>query len=281
MGSGIAQNFVSAGHDLVVWNRSMEKTAPLEEAGARVAESVAEACVGREVVATMLADDAALAAVTDELVGNLPRGAIHLLMGTHSVAAVEALGARHAAAGQGFVAAPVIGRPQVAAAGELGIMAAGALDAVEHCRTLFEAAGRQTVDAGTEPAAAAAMKLANNFALAAAIEAMAETFALVRAYGIEPQSMLDVFTSGMFKGSTVYAGYGQRMVDEAFEPAGFRTELALKDIDLIRAAAAARGVPLPAADVCRETIMGAIANGDGARDWAVVGRERARAAGLE
>lgn len=281
MGSGIARNVLAAGHDLVVWNRSPEKAAELEAAGARVASSVAEASEGREVVITMMADDAALEAISDKLLGALPTGAIHLVMGTHSVQAVHRLAERHAASGQELVAAPVIGRPQVAAAGELGIMVAGPPGAVERCAPLFDAAGRQTFDAGTDPVGASLMKLANNFALACAVEAMAETFALVRAYGISPQAMQDVFMNGMFKGSSVYSGYGQRMVDEAFEPAGFRTVLALKDIDLIRAAAGARKVPLPSADVCRETIAAAIEHGDGERDWAVVARERARAAGLE
>jgi 3-hydroxyisobutyrate dehydrogenase-like beta-hydroxyacid dehydrogenase len=281
MGSGIARNLLGAGHQLTVWNRSAGKAAALAGHGAVVAESLAGACAGREVVVTMLADDTALQAVADDVVGSLEADAIHLLMGTHSVGAVGALEERHAAAGQQLVAAPVIGRPQAAEAGELGIMVAGDPAAVERCRPLFEAAGRKTYDAGTDPVGASVMKLANNFALACAVEALAETLALVRAYGISPQAMLDVFTGGMFKGSTVYAGYGQRMVDESFEPAGFRAELALKDIDLIRAAGEARGVPLPAADVCRATVSAAIEHGDGERDWAVVARERARAAGLE
>jgi 3-hydroxyisobutyrate dehydrogenase-like beta-hydroxyacid dehydrogenase len=281
MGSGIARNLLAARHDLIVWNRSPGKAVELEAAGAHVASSVAEASEGREVVVTMLANDEALDAVADELIAALAPGAMHLVMGTHSVETVRRLAARHAEAGQELVAAPVIGRPQVAAAGELGIMAAGSPEAVARCTPLFEAAGRQTFDAGTDPVGAAVMKLANNFALACAVEAMAETFALVRAYGISPQAMQDVFVNGMFKGSSVYTGYGQRMVDEAYVPAGFRTVLALKDIDLIRAAAESKEVPLPSADVCRETIVAAIEHGEGERDWAVIARERARAAGLE
>ncbi len=281
MGSGIATNLLAAGHDLVVWNRTPEKTAPLEEAGARRASSVADACSGSEIVITMLADDTALEAVAAELIESLEPGAIHIVMGTHSVEEVGRMAERHAQAGQELVAAPVIGRPQAAAAGELGIMVAGPPTTVECCAPIFEAAGRQTFDAGTDPVGAAAMKLANNFALACAIEAMAETFAFARAYGIPAKTMHDLFMNGMFKGSSVYTGYGQRMVDEAFEPAGFRTELALKDIEQIRAAADAKQVPLPTAEVCRETLLASIEHGDGERDWAVVARERARAAGLE
>ena len=281
MGSGIASRLLGAGHDVIVWNRSPGKAAELESTGARVAASVAEACQGQVVVVTMMADDGALEAIVDEVLGALTPGAIHLMMGTHSAEMTRLIAEKHAEAGQELVAAPVIGRPQVAAAGQLGIITAGSPVALQRCAPLFQAVGRQTFDAGSDPVGAAVMKLANNFALGCAIEAMAESFALVRAYGIPAQALHEVFMNGMFRGSSVYAGYGQRMIDEAYEPAGFRTQLALKDSDLIRAAAEAKAVPLPIAVVCRDTLVASIEHGDGDRDWAVVARERARAAGLE
>jgi 3-hydroxyisobutyrate dehydrogenase-like beta-hydroxyacid dehydrogenase len=281
MGGGIARNLLGAGHEVVIWSRTPEKASEFADSGARLARSVTAASEGREVVITVLADDNALEAVTEELTKALGASGTHLMMGTHSIEAVRRLAQRHAELGQAFVAAPVIGRPQVAAAGELLILAAGDPAAVTRCAPLFAAAGRQTVDVGRDPVGAAAMKLANNFALACAVEAMAESFALARAYDISPAVMHDVFVNGMFRGSSVYAGYGKRMVEETFEPAGFRAKLALKDIDLVRAAAAARNVPVPSADVCRDTLVAAIEHGDGDRDWSVVVRERARAAGFE
>jgi 3-hydroxyisobutyrate dehydrogenase-like beta-hydroxyacid dehydrogenase len=281
MGRGIAQNLLAAGHDLTIWNRTPGRTSDLAEAGARVASSVTQASEGSEVVITVMADDHALEAVADELLSALAAGAIHLIMGTHGIDAIDRLARRHAEHRQEFVAAPVIGRPQVAAAGELLILVGGDPDAVSRCSSLFEAVGRATVAAGTEPMTAAAMKLANNFAIAAAVETMAETLAFARAYGIAPAVMHDVLISGIFRGSPVYRGYGQRMVEETYEPAGFRAELALKDVDLVRAAADARGVPLPSANVCRDTLVAAIDHGDGDLDWAVVARERARAARLD
>jgi 3-hydroxyisobutyrate dehydrogenase-like beta-hydroxyacid dehydrogenase/catechol 2,3-dioxygenase-like lactoylglutathione lyase family enzyme len=281
MGSGVARNILEAGHDLVVWNRSPEKTAALAAAGAAVAPSIAAACAGREVVATMVANDEALLDVVGSDGGirdALERGAIHLVMGTHGVDAVRRIAALHAEAGQVLVAAPVLGRPEVAAAGRLGIIAAGPPAAVARCAPLFDAAGRRTFDAGADPLAATVVKLANNFTLGCAIEAMAEAFALTRGYGLSPETLHEVLTDGLFAGSPAYAGYGRAMVEGRYEPPGMRAVLALKDVDLILTAAGGAGVPLPSAGVYRETLAAAVEEGDGDRDWAVVARTRAHAA---
>jgi 3-hydroxyisobutyrate dehydrogenase-like beta-hydroxyacid dehydrogenase/catechol 2,3-dioxygenase-like lactoylglutathione lyase family enzyme len=280
MGSGVARNILEAGHDLVVWNRSPEKTAALAAAGATVAPSLAAACQGREVVATMVADDDALVEVvaTDGGIRDgLAPGAIHLLMGTHGVDAVRRVAALHDEAGQVLVAAPVLGRPEVAAAGKLGILAAGPPGAVAQCAPLFEAVGRRTFDAGADPLGATVIKLANNFTLGCAIEAMAEAFSLTRAYGVAPEILHEVLTEGLFAGSPAYAGYGQAMIEDRYEPPGMRAVLALKDVGLVLAAARSAGVALPSALVNRDTLAAAVAEGDGERDWAVVARTRAHA----
>jgi 3-hydroxyisobutyrate dehydrogenase-like beta-hydroxyacid dehydrogenase len=280
MGSGIARNMLAAGVDLVVWNRSPEKAAPLAEAGAAVAPSLQAACERSDVVATMLADDAALVEVAAKVRESLPPGAIHLVMGTHGVEAIRRVCELHAEGGQLVVAAPVLGRPEVAAAGNLGIVAAGPPEAVARCAPLFDAVGRRTFDAGPDPLGATAIKLANNFALGCAIEAMAEAFTLVRAYGLEPEALFDVFTDGLFAGAPAYLGYGKAMLERRYEP-GMRVILALKDVELILAAGEGAGVDLPSARVYRDTLADTVAHGDGDRDWAVVARERARAAGVE
>src|SRR5947208_6312108 len=168
MGSGIARNMLAAGVDLVVWNRSPEKAAPLAEAGAAVAPSLQAACERSDVVATMLADDAALVEVAAKVRESLPPGAVHLVMGTHGVEAIRRVCELHAERGQVVVAAPVLGRPEVAAAGNLGIVAAGPPEAVARCAPLFDAVSRRTFDAGPDPLGATAIKLANNFALGCA-----------------------------------------------------------------------------------------------------------------
>ena len=283
MGSAIATRVLGGGHDLVVYNRTPEKTAELASAGARVADSPAAACSDREVVMTMLADDAALREVVlgeGGLRDSLAPGAIHVVMGTHGVATVRALAAAHAEAGQVLVAAPVLGRPDVAAAGKLGIVTAGPPEAVEFCRPLFEVIGRRTFDAGSAPEGATAIKLANNFLLGCAIEVMGEAFSLARAYDVEPSVLQDVMVDGLFS-APAYSVYGKIIAEQDYDNVGFTTLLGLKDSNLILGAAELARVPLPSANAWRDRLLGAIAHGDGERDWAAVALEQARASGLE
>ncbi len=283
MGLGMAGRVLGGGHDLVVYNRTPGKDEELVKAGARSATSISEACEGRDVVVTMVADDDALTEVTlgeGGIRDSLPAGSIHQAMGTHGVAVIEKLAAAHAEAGQILVAAHVLGRPDMAASGQLGIVAAGPPEAVERCDPLFQVIGKHTFQAGGRPEGATAIKLANNFALGCAIEAMAEAFALVRRYGVETEVMYDVLTEGLFS-APAYKVYGQIMVDEDYDRVGFTAELGLKDANLILAAGDQARVPLPSANTYRDRLLGAIAHGDGERDWAVMAREQARASGLE
>jgi 3-hydroxyisobutyrate dehydrogenase-like beta-hydroxyacid dehydrogenase len=283
MGSAIAGRVLDGGNELTVWNRTPEKTAELARRGAEVASSVTGACAGADVVMTMLANDEALLEValgSEGIAESLGRGAIHVVMGTHGVTAVRTLTERHAQAGNVLVAAPVLGRPDVAAAGQLGIVAAGPRDAVERCQPLFEAIGRRTFEAGDLPESATAIKLANNFVLGAAIETMAEAFALVRTYAVEPALFKKVLTEGLFA-APAYEVYGTIIAAEDYDRVGFTTELALKDVDLTLAAAGKTHVPLPSAALLRDRLLSAIAHGDGDRDWAVLAREQARLSGLD
>ena len=174
----------------------------------------------------------------------------------------------------------MLGRPDAAAAGQLGILTGGPPEAVEACRPLFEAMGRRCFDAGETPEAAASMKLANNFVLGCAIETMGEAFSLVRRYGVRPDTLYDMLTDGIFD-CIGYRVYGDIIAKEDWDRVGMTASLGLKDANLALAAAEAAGVPLPSANVWRDRLIGAIARGDGERDWAVVAREQARASGLE
>ncbi len=282
MGRGMARRLLDAGHDLAVYNRTRIKAEELGGAGANVVDSIAELIRNADIVITMLADDAALEAVAlghGGLAALLPKGGIHVAMGTHGVGIIRRLDEVHAGVGQIFVAAPVLGRPDMAASGQLGIVPAGPAAAVERCRPLFAAMGRRTFEAGCEPTAAAAIKLTNNFTLGCAIEAMGEAFSLVRKYGVDPNLMYKVMTEGLFSASA-YKVYGRIIVDEAYDPAGQKAILGLKDANLALAAGAAVGVPLPSVNVWRDRLIGAVAHGDGMRDWAVMALEQARASGL-
>lgn len=283
MGQGMARRVLDAGNDLVVYNRTPSKAEDLRAAGATVVDSIAAVTQDRDAVITMVTDDAAIEAIAlgeGGLVTALPDGGIHLAMGTHSVAMTRAIAASHSEANQVFVAAPVLGRPDRAAAGELGIMPAGPADAVARLQPLLEVMGRRIFPAGDQPEAAAAIKIAHNFILGCAIEVMGEGMSLVRKYGVEPLVLHQVLTEGIF-GSPAYQIYGDIIVNEAYDNVGFTTLIGLKDANLALAAAEAVQVPLPSVNVWRDRLLGAIAHGDGERDWAVVAREQARASGLE
>jgi 3-hydroxyisobutyrate dehydrogenase-like beta-hydroxyacid dehydrogenase len=283
MGQGMAGRILHGGHDLAVYNRTSEKAADLVAAGARLAESIAEASRDREIVVTMVANDAVLEEVVlglDGIRDALPAGAIHMTMGTHGVTTVTALAAAHAEAAQSLVAAPVLGRPDLAASGELGIVAAGPPEAVDRCRPLLELIGRRTFEAGERAENATSVKLANNFVLGCAIEVMGEAFALVRKYDVAPEVLYDVMVDGLFA-APAYKVYGKIMIDQDYDRAGFTAALGVKDANLVMAAADLARVPMPSLNVWRDRLVSALAHGDGDKDWAIMAREQARASGLE
>jgi 3-hydroxyisobutyrate dehydrogenase-like beta-hydroxyacid dehydrogenase len=282
MGQAMARRLLDAGHDLVVWNRTPDRLGELLDLGATMADSIAQAAALGAPVITMLADDDALAQVAQGpggLIANLPAGGVHIAMGTHRSDTIGALTAAHAEAGQLLVAAPVLGRPTAVAAGQLGIIAAGPADAIAHAQPLFDAIGRRTFAAGSDPATASLLKLTNNMVLACAIEVMGEAFSLVEKAGADPETLRDVLTEGVFS-CPAYTGYSRAIVDRSWDNVGFTATLALKDVDLALATAAAAGVPLPSAEVCRDRLSRAIADGDAGRDWIVMALAQARASGL-
>ena len=283
MGRGMAHRILGGAHDLAVYDVVRTQTDEFAAAGARVAASVAEVCDGRDIVVTMLVEDAAvteMATRSGGLCDWLAAGAIHLAMGTYGVAAIRTLAAAHGKANQILVAAPVLGRPDLAAAGQLGIVAAGPAEAVRRCEPLFQLMGRRTFQAGETPDAATAIKLANNMLLGCAMVAMAEGFSLVRRYDVAPSVFYDVITEGLFSGPA-YTGYGKTMVDETYDRVGSPVTVGLKDANLILAAAGIARVPMPSLNVYRDRLLGAVAHGDGDRDQAVLAREQGRACGLD
>ncbi|HLH44881.1 MAG TPA: NAD(P)-dependent oxidoreductase [Bryobacteraceae bacterium] len=283
MGQGMARRILSGGCRLAVYDIVPSQLAGLVAEGAIAAASVAEVCQARDVVVTMLVEDQAVIDVATRPGGicdSLPPGSIHLAMGTYGVGAVRTLAAAHAGARQFLVVAPVLGRPDLAASGQLGIVAAGPDEAVRRCEPLFQRIGRRAFLAGPQPEAATVVKLANNLVLGSAMIAMAEGFSLVRKYGVDPQVLYQVMTEGLFS-APAYKGYGKTMVEQTFEPPGSPITVGLKDANLIQAAADLARVPLPGFNVYRDRLLGAVAHGDGDKDQAALAREQARACGLE
>jgi 3-hydroxyisobutyrate dehydrogenase-like beta-hydroxyacid dehydrogenase len=273
MGSAMAANLVKAGHDVTVFNRSAEKRRALLELGAHEAGSVADACHGA-VIISMLADDAAVADVAlakHGIVDSLAKGAIHISMSTISVALSKQLSETHARAAQRFVAAPVFGRPDAAAAAKLIIVAAGEAAAVETCQPLFALIS-------TEPAAANLVKLSGNFLFAAAIEALGEAIALVGKAGIDRGAYVDLLTSTIFP-APAYKIYGGLIAEGRFQPAAFAAPLGFKDIRLALAAAESLRVPMPLGSLLHDRFLQLLAQGGDGLDWAAIGGLAARDAG--
>ena len=282
MGAGMAANLLRAGHEVTVYNRTPGKDRALVEQGAHAAAQVADACQD-DAVMTMLADDSAVEAVVfgdQGVIGSLGTGAIHISMSTISVALSEKLAAAHAKAGQRFVAAPVFGRPDVAAVGKLFIVAAGASDAIEACSPLFEALGQKTFSVNDKPPAANLVKLSGNFLLASVIEGLGEAMALVGKAGIDRRQYLEILTSTLFT-APVYKTYGGLIVEEKFEPAGFAAPLGYKDIRLTLAAADSLRVPMPVASLLRDRFLTLLAQGGEALDWSGIGQLAAKDAQVD
>jgi 3-hydroxyisobutyrate dehydrogenase-like beta-hydroxyacid dehydrogenase len=272
MGSAMAENLVKAGHEVTVFNRSPGKRRALVQLGAREATNVAGACHG-EAVITMLADDSAVTEIAlagDGLIANLPKGAIHISMSTISVALSRRLTQAHARAGQRYIAAPVFGRPDMAAAGKLFILAAGDPNTVEACKPLLTAMGQTTTQIESEPSSAHLVKLSGNFLLASVIEALGEAIALIGKAGINRRAYVDFLTSTVFT-APAYRIYGNLIADGKFEPAAFAAPLGYKDIRLALEAAEALRVPMPLASLLHDRFVRLFAQGGERLDWSAIG----------
>jgi len=280
MGSGLAANLLKAGHDVTVYNRTRAKAEALASEGAKIAVTPSDACRG-EAVFTMLADDKALEAVVyadGGLLATLDKGAVHISSSTISVALSRRLSEDHRKKGQLYVAAPVFGRPEAAAAKKLFVVAAGKSDAVKAVLPLLDAIGQKTFTISEQAEAANIVKLSGNFLIAAVIESLGEAMALVGKAGVDKHQYLEILTSTLF-GAPVYKTYGTLIADGKFEPAGFAAPLGLKDIGLALAAGQDLRVPLPLASLLRDRFLTLLANGGDNLDWSALGSLAAKDAG--
>lgn len=272
MGSAMAANLIKAGFDVTVFNRSAQKAASLVQMGAGLASRIADASQG-DVVITMLANDSAVGTVAlgkGGIVESLPAGAIHVSMSTISVALADELAQAHARAGQRFIAAPVFGRPEAAAAAKLFIVAGGEPATLAVCQPLFDALGQRTFPVGNVPQVANLIKLSGNFLIASVMEAMGEAIALVSKAGVDPNSYVELLTSTIFP-APIYRTYGNLIASSQFVPAGFLAPLGYKDIRLTLAAADGLQVPMPLASLLRDRFLRLLAHGGEGMDWSAIG----------
>jgi 3-hydroxyisobutyrate dehydrogenase-like beta-hydroxyacid dehydrogenase len=281
MGQAMATNVIRAGHRVRVWNRSRGPVDELVRRGALAAATARDAFTGDAVISMLPTDDVVRSIIVAErLLDDAPPTIVHVNMATISVALARELADLHRARGLGYVAAPVFGRPDVAAAGKLQIVAAGDPAVIARVQPLLDAIGQKTWMVGAEPHQANVVKVAGNFMIIAAIEAMGEAAAMAEGYGVAPGELLDILTNAVFP-APVYRNYGAIIAEQRYEPAGFKLVLGLKDVRLALEAAEAVHAPLPFASVLRDNLLDAIAHGQSDQDWSSVASVARRRAGRE
>lgn len=270
MGVPIVQQLLRGGHSVAVWNRTPRSLDALGIQTAHLQPSLAAAVAGCHVAFTMLGDDEATEAVAfgaEGLLATLPTQATHIALGTLSVALSKRLMHAHAEASQNYVAAPVFGRPNVAADGKLWITAAGDHAVLEEVRPLLLSLGRGLTVVGDQPWQAHAFKLAGNMLITAMVESLSEAFVFASANGLDPELFLNTINEALFH-SPMYANYGRMMLHPPEHP-GATIALGAKDTRLVREAAQAADIRLGLADFLQEQLNAAIQNDLGNVDWAV------------
>ena len=268
MGQAMAQRLIDAGHDVVVWNRSAGPRDELASLGATAVETPAEA-LAVDLSVSMLANDVAVDAVLCE--DNLPSHRIvHANMASVSPDMARLLSARFEQAGHGYVASPVLGRPNVAASGGLNILAAGLTDDIVLLQPLFDAMGTKTWPLGELPHTANVVKIAVNYSIIHALQSLAESIAIATSAGVKPSDFVEVLTSTLF-GGVVFTGYGNLIAERNYTPAAFTLELGLKDLGLAEATGEEAGISLPTSSLLRELFETALADPELAdKDWSAV-----------
>jgi 3-hydroxyisobutyrate dehydrogenase-like beta-hydroxyacid dehydrogenase len=277
MGLPIARNLARAGYRLRVYNRTASKAQPLLEFdGVSVVQAPVEVASSGGIVLSMLADDHAVEQATAGLADALGASGLHVSLSTIAPATSTLL----ATQGCGYVAAPVFGRPDRAESAQLIVLSAGAAGDRERARPLLEVIGSAVFELGEDPASANAIKLAGNFLLMSAMEAMAEAFAFAEKHGVSRTRAAEVLTTTPLMANG-YEGYGAAIAGGKFSPPGFRLHLGRKDTRLLLEAASALDVPMPIASLIMDRFTASANKGRSDLDWSAMVIEVFESAGLD
>ncbi|MBO0777458.1 MAG: NAD(P)-dependent oxidoreductase [Ktedonobacteraceae bacterium] len=282
MGHEMANNLLQSGYDLTVYNRTASKAKSLVEKGAQLVQQPAGAATPGGIIVSMVANDQVLEEIVSSqgFLAHLEPGGIHLSMSTVSPLTARELARLHEQHHSSYVAAPVFGRPDAAAARKLWICLAGPPAAKERVQPLLQAMGQGTFDFGTDPGAANIVKLCGNFLMISSMEAMAEALTLAEKSGLDRSTVVDMLTHTIFA-TPSYQNYGQMIAQKRHMPAGFRQSLGLKDVNLVREVAEHTSTPMPFASVLHDRMLAGIARGRGDMDWSALSLNVLEEAGLE
>ena len=266
MGSPMAGHLVKAGHHVVGYNRSPERTKALVEAGGTAADSIAEAVADAEVIAIMVPDSPDVELVVAGPGGvfdSAPAGA--LIIDFSSIRPDVTVGLAAQAAERGFriLDAPVSGGEAGAVNAVLSIMVGGSAEDFAAAKPILDVVGKTVVHVGPN-GAGQTVKAANQLIVAANIQALSEAIVFLEAYGVDTTAAVEVLGGGL-AGSAVLNQKAQKMLDRSFAP-GFRIELHHKDFGIITAAAREAGVIIPVGSLVAQLMASARANGDGGLD---------------
>ena len=280
MGLPMATNLIRAGYVVRVYNRTPGKALSLAGLGAEITPDIKTVVEPGGILVTMVSDDLALEEIAlSGAIDRMAPGGVHISMSTVSPAVARKVARQHEALGVYYVAAPVFGRPEAAAARKLWICVSGAEEARQKVAPVLEALGQKVFEFGEDPGAANVVKLAGNFLIGSALEAVSEALTLAEKNGIDRGRFVDLMGQTLFA-CPVYQNYGRALAEERYQPPGFRLALALKDINLVMGTAASSTVPMPLASLLHDRMLSGVAKGRGGMDWSVIGLEVMEGAGL-
>jgi 3-hydroxyisobutyrate dehydrogenase-like beta-hydroxyacid dehydrogenase len=282
MGLPMARNLLEAGYDVAVYNRTPEKAASLIELGASVEKNPLDVAQSGGIVMSCVSEDEALTAVVGEngqLAERLGKDGIHVSMSTILPSTAARLARQQSAFGGYYIAAPVMGRPDIVLAKKQSYFIAGDENAKRCVEPLLEAIGMKIFDFGALPENANVAKLAANFLIASAIEAMAEAFTLVSKNNGDADKLLEALGSTLFA-CPIYQNYGRQILDKKYAEPLFKLRLGQKDVRLVAETATESKTPMRFARVLQDRFSEATAHGLSDHDWTAIASEVEKEAGL-
>lgn len=276
MGAAMAERLLLGSADVVPWNRSSAPLEKLSSSGVTAATTASEA-LACEISFSMLANDE----VTDEVLAsaNISTGTVHVCMASISPQLAKELSLRFKEFDARFVSAPVVGRPNVAAEGQLNILAAGEQSALDHAKPYFELMGKRTWILGDDPSKANLVKIAVNYNILHTIQSLAESVAIIEQHGVKATEFVEVLKGTLF-GGIAHSGYGDQIANSRYEPTLFSLELGRKDLHLAMQAAKEADVILPTAQTLDDLLDIALSDPQlSSKDWAVLAEITRRESG--
>lgn len=283
MGLNMAKNLIEAGYHLQVFNRTISKADELNKESVTKCKTPADAAEGVATIITMLSEDDVLKETVlgkDGILEKLPKNSLHISMSTIAAETSELLAKHHSEAGSHYLAAPVFGRPEAAAAKKLFIVTSGSREAKEAARPILECLGQAIYDFGESDGGANVVKIAGNFMIMASLEIMAEAFTLTEKNGLDRVKVAEFFGSTIFN-APIYQNYGKLIANKQYQPVGFKAKLGYKDARLAFRLSQQSETPMPVATAVHNRLLAAVAKGWGEADWVEgVGRGVTEDAGI-